>query len=464
MSAAEQPLSTLSADADTASYANLRRLVRSGAGLGTIDPGAVRIEEMLNYFDYDYAAPAEGEDFTLTARAGACPWNAESELVVLGLTVGQAATEAPPTNLVLLVDVSGSMGDAEKLPLLKESMARIVKGLRAEDRVSIVTYSGVEEVVLKGASGDDAEAINAFNREVDEGITAFIGDVITSNTIAVAGEANAVNMPMITASATAEAVTVNPDDGSVYTNVFRTCFIDPFQGEKMAQYAKEKLGYTKAAVIVQTGNDYAAGLNEAFKAKCAELGMTVVAEEGYAKGDKDFNAQLTNIKAADPEFIFCPNYYEDDGMIVKQARALGLTVPFLGGDGWDGVVKYASAEELEGTFYCSAYAPGSTDAVKAFEEAYTAAYGTDTLNMFAANAYDAAMVMCAALAKAEETGEAPASDAYKQAVIDAIKTEGANVVGITSEAGYTFDANNNPIKDAVIMTITNGEAVYKETF
>ena len=320
------------------------------------------------------------------------------------------------------------------------------------------------ELISYDNKGDDAEAINAFNREVDEGITAFIGDVITSNTIAVAGEANAVNMPMITASATAEAVTVNPDDGSVYTNVFRTCFIDPFQGEKMAQYAKEKLGYTKAAVIVQTGNDYAAGLNEAFKAKCAELGMTVVAEEGYAKGDKDFNAQLTNIKAADPEFIFCPNYYEDDGMIVKQARALGLTVPFLGGDGWDGVVKYASAEDLEGTFYCSAYAPGSTDAVKAFEEAYTAAYGTDTLNMFAANAYDAAMVMCAALAKAEETGEAPASDAYKQAVIDAIKTEGANVVGITSEAGYTFDANNNPIKDAVIMTITNGEAVYKETF
>lgn len=159
VNAAEQPLSTLSADADTASYANLRRLVRSGAGLGTIDPGAVRIEEMLNYFDYDYAAPAEGEDFALTARAGACPWNAESELVVLGLTAGQAATEAPPTNLVLLVDVSGSMGDAEKLPLLKDSVARIVEGLRPEDRVSIVTYSGVEEVVLKGASGDDAEAI-----------------------------------------------------------------------------------------------------------------------------------------------------------------------------------------------------------------------------------------------------------------------------------------------------------------
>ena len=319
------------------------------------------------------------------------------------------------------------------------------------------------ELVIYDNKGDDTEAVTAFTRMVDEGVTALVGDVLTGNTLAVVGEANAVNMPMITPSATAAAVTVK-EDGTVYSNVFRTCFIDPFQGEKMAQYAKEKLGYTKAAVIVQTGNDYAVGLNEAFKAKCAELGITVVAEEGYATGDKDFNAQLTNIKAADPEFIFCPNYYEDDGMIVKQARALGLTVPFLGGDGWDGVVKYASAEELEGTLYCSSYAPGSTDAVKAFEEAYTAAYGTDTLNMFAANAYDAAMVMCAALAKAEETGEAPASDAYKQAVIDAIKTEGANVVGITSEAGYTFDANNNPIKDAVIMTITNGEAVYKETF
>ena len=175
MSAAEQPLSTLSADADTASYANLRRLVRSGAGLGTIDPGAVRIEEMLNYFDYDYAAPAEGEDFALTARAGACPWNAESELVVLGLTVGQAVTEAPPTNLVLLVDVSGSMGDAEKLPLLKESIARIVKGLRAEDRVSIVTYSGVEEVVLKGASGDDAEAIlGAEETHIEGGVNRIV--------------------------------------------------------------------------------------------------------------------------------------------------------------------------------------------------------------------------------------------------------------------------------------------------
>ena len=160
--AAEQPLSTFSADVDTASYANLRRLIQEGAGFGTIDPGAVRIEEMLNYFDYDYAAPGSDDVFALTANAGACPWNPESELVVLGLSTGDTATsaeEAPPTNLVLLVDVSGSMESPDKLPLLKESVARIVEGLTERDRVSVVTYSGAEEVVLSGVPGSDAAAI-----------------------------------------------------------------------------------------------------------------------------------------------------------------------------------------------------------------------------------------------------------------------------------------------------------------
>lgn len=319
------------------------------------------------------------------------------------------------------------------------------------------------QVIAYDNKGDDAEAINAFNRMVDEGITALIGDVITSNTIAVVGEAYPINMPMVTASATAAAVTVGAD-GTVYSNVFRTCFIDPFQGEKMAQYAAEKLSAKTAAIIVQTGNDYAQGLADAFVAKAESLGMEIVSEEAYAKGDKDFNAQLTNIMAKNPDVVFCPNYYEDDGMIVKQARAMGLAAPFMGGDGWNGVSKYATAEELEGSVYCSAYAPGSTEAVKAFEAAYVEAYGEDTLNMFAATAYDAAMLLCAALTKAEASGEKAGSDAYKQAVIDAVKSEGASVTGVTSEAGYTFDASNNPIKDAVIMELVGGEEVFKEIF
>ncbi|MPM81345.1 hypothetical protein SDC9_128397 [bioreactor metagenome] len=136
----------------------------------------------------------------------------------------------------------------------------------------------------------------------------------------------------------------------------------------------------------------------------------------------------------------------------------------MGGDGWAGVSAYASAEDLEGSYFCSAYAPGSTDAVKAFEAAYTAAYGADTLNMFAATAYDAAKVLVAALTKAEASGTAAGSDEYKQAVIDAIKTEGPSVVGITSETGYTFDDHNNPIKSAVIMTLTGGVETFKEMY
>ena len=313
------------------------------------------------------------------------------------------------------------------------------------------------ELISYDNKGDDAEAINAFNREVDEGITAFIGDVITSNTIAVAGEANAVNMPMITASATAEAVTVNPDDGSVYTNVFRTCFIDPFQGEKMAQYAKEKLGYTKAAVIVQTGNDYAAGLNEAFKAKCAELGMTVVAEEGYAKGDKDFNAQLTNIKAADPEFIFCPNYYEEVGQILSQAESVGLTVPFLGGDGWDGLEGYATADQLKDAYFCANYAKGSSPE---FEDAYKAEYGEDYPNGFAPLGYDAAKTVVYGVQAAEDAGLEAGTDEYKQAVNDAIAS--GTIEGITGT--FTFDEHHNPVKSTAILTYVDGKPELKEMF
>ena len=320
------------------------------------------------------------------------------------------------------------------------------------------------ETIVYDNKGDSTEAITAFTRMVDDGITALIGDVLSGNTIAVVGEANPINMPMITASATAVGVTYNADTDTVYSNVFRSCFIDPFQGEKMAQYAAEKLSAKTAAVLTMTGDDYSVGLADAFKAKCAEVGITVVADEGYSKGDVDFKAQLTNILASAPDVIFCPNYYQDDGMIVTQARELGLTSTFLGGDGWAGVSAYASAADLEGSYYCSAYAPGSTDAVKKFEADYTAAYGADTLNMFAATAYDAAQILVAALTKAEASGAATGSDEYKQAVIDAIKTEGPSVVGITSETGYTFDDHNNPIKSAVIMTITGGVETFKEMY
>lgn len=319
------------------------------------------------------------------------------------------------------------------------------------------------ELIIYDNKADNTEAVTAFTRMVGEGITALIGDVLTGNTLAVVGEAYPINMPMITASATAAAVTYDDTTDTVFGNVFRTCFIDPFQGEKMAQYASEVLGAGTAAIIYETGNDYAVGLKDAFIAKATELGMEIVDEQGYAKGDVDFKSQMTTIASKNPDVVFCPNYYENDGLIVTQAREVGVTGTFLGGDGWSGVSAYASAEDLEGSCYCSAYAPGSSDAVKQFEADYIAEYGEDTLNMFAANAYDAAMVLCSALAAAEEAALEAGTEEYKQAVIDAIRDNSGGVVGITSD-GYAFDEYNNPIKSAVIMRLEGGKEVYSQMF
>jgi branched-chain amino acid transport system substrate-binding protein len=316
------------------------------------------------------------------------------------------------------------------------------------------------QVISYDDKGDATESVNAFTRMVDEGITALIGPVLTNPTLAVVDEALPLNMPMITASATAAAVTVNADSGKVNTNVFRTCFIDPFQGEKMAQYANDILKAKTAAVIYRTGDDYATGLKDAFIAKCKDLGINVVAEEAYSKGDKDFKSQLTNINSKSPDVIFCSNYYEDDGMIVTQARQQGSKAVFLGGDGWNGVSKFATAADLEGSVYCSAYAPGSSDAIKQFEKDYAAANKGEAPDMFAALGYDAAIVMLDAIKAAEGKGLEAGSDDYKAAVIDAIKNTSSE--GITSK--YSFDENNNPIKSAVIIKLEGGKENFSQMF
>lgn len=316
------------------------------------------------------------------------------------------------------------------------------------------------EVISYDDKGDPTEAVNAFTRMVDEGITALIGPVTTKPTLAVVDESIPLNMPLITASATAAAVTVNPDTNKVNSNVFRTCFIDPFQGQKMAEYASQVLKAKTAATIFLTGDDYAVGLKDAFVAHCEELGITVVDNEGYSEGDTDFKSQLTKIMAKNPDVIFCPNYYEDDGMIVTQARQLGIKSVFLGGDGWGGVSKYASAEDLEGSVYCSGYAPGSNEEIKAFEAAFTATYPNEKPDMFSAQAYDAAIVLLDAIKVAEDKGLKAGSDEYKAAVIDAMK----NTTSVGLSGKYAFDEYNNPVKSAAIMKLQGGQEIFTQMF
>ena len=216
------------------------------------------------------------------------------------------------------------------------------------------------EILTEDEQGDATQAVNCFTKMVDEGITALVGDVTTTPTLAVAAESADYNMPMVTASATAEAVTYDAETDTVNENVFRATFTDPFQGIKMADYAYQKLGYTKAAVIFKKGADYNEGLAENFVNEFESLGGTIVDQESYSDGDVDFKTQLTSIMGKGPETVFCPNYYEEVGQILSQAESVGLNVPFLGGDGWDGLEGYATADQLKDSYFCANYAKGSS--------------------------------------------------------------------------------------------------------
>jgi len=305
------------------------------------------------------------------------------------------------------------------------------------------------EYVAYDEKGDATEAVNAYNKLVQsDKIVALVGDVTSTPCLAVAQQAVKDNMPMITATGTAKDIT------AAGKNVFRACFIDPFQGELMAAYAK-KLGYTKAAVLYDTSSDYSVGLTDSFVAEAANQGIEIVAKEGYTAGDVDFKAQLTKIASAAPEVLFLPEYYEDVALIAPQAREAGITAVLLGADGWDSVVESIDASNigtLEGSYFCCHASMESTDpAFVAFREKYEELYG-ERPNMFAALGYDAAKILCAAIEKAGSTD----ADAIIEALV------ATDYEGITGHVIY--DEERNPIKSAAITSITDGNYKFVETF
>ena len=206
------------------------------------------------------------------------------------------------------------------------------------------------EVIKYDEQGDATEAVNNYYRLVDDGVVGIIGDVTSAPTVAVAQASVEDNMPMVTASAT------DPSVISYGSNFFQACLNDPYQGTTMAKFAANELGVTSVATIYNTGDDYSIGCNDAFVEQCNELGVQVLSQEGYADGDVDFNAQLTSIIASGAQAIFCPNYYQDDGMIVTQARTLGFTGSILGVDGWTNTHEYTDPENLYDCYFCTSFA------------------------------------------------------------------------------------------------------------
>ena len=375
-------------------------------------------------------------------------------------TTTQTGTQTAESGEITIAFIGNTTGDYAQYGIpVRNAVVMYVEQLNANGGINGKTVKLLEY----DDKGDGIESVNAYNLAKDQGITAIVGSVLTGATIALADATVEDNMPQITASATAAGVTQidpeNPDSG-IRANVFRACFIDPFQGEKMADYAANKLGAKTAAILFESGSDYSEGLKDSFVAKAAELGLEVVATEAFATGDKDFNAQMTKIAGLNPDVVFLPIYYGEAGLAITQGRQAGLTSTFLGGDGFGGIKDYATAEDLEGTVYCSGYAPG-TDSVAQFEADYEAKYGEPVRNMFAPLAYDAAMLLCKALKAADDAGLAAGSDEFKAAVIADLKGNDGTV-GITGS--YSFDEFNNPIKSAAMIVVKDGAEVFSELY
>ena len=201
-----------------------------------------------------------------------------------------------------------------------------------------------------------AETANAVSKLISQNkVITVVGSVASKCTLAGAPIAQSSKVPMITPTSTNVTVT------QVGDYIFRACFIDPFQGTVMARYAYQNLKAKTAAMLYDIGNDYTKGLAENFKKSFEQLGGKVVASETYGVGESDFSAQLTNIRTAKPDVLFLPDYYNSVGLQARQARQLGITATFLGGDGWDSseLVPIAGTA-IEGGMFSNHYAPGST--------------------------------------------------------------------------------------------------------
>jgi branched-chain amino acid transport system substrate-binding protein len=277
-------------------------------------------------------------------------------------------------------------------------------------------------------------------------VLAILGEVASSRSLAAAPICQAAKVPMISPSSTNPAVTQKGD------YIFRTCFIDPFQGTVAAKFALDTLKAKKAAILTDQKNDYSVGLTEFFTESFGK-GGEIVASETYSEGDTDFRAQLTNIKSKNPDVIYIPGYYTEVGNIAVQARSLGMKQPLMGGDGWDSPKLFAIGKDaIQGSYFSNHYSADSTDPrvvkfVADFQKRYN-----ERPDALAAVGYDAALVMIDSIKRAGSTDRAKIRDA-----IAATK----NYPGVTGT--ITIDKDRNAIKPAVILQVKGNKAVYVTT-
>ena len=272
-------------------------------------------------------------------------------------------------------------------------------------------------------------------------VVALLGEVASSRSLEAAPVAQLAKVPMISPAST------NPKVTETGNYIFRTCFIDPFQGPVMAKFAREKLRAKRVALIVSNSSAYSIGLAKFFREAFTANGGTIVLEQKYAEGDKDFKAQLTAIKAAGVDAVFNPGYYNEGALIVLQARDLGLTLPIFGADSWEAeALIELGGKAIEGAYLCSHYSPADpSPRVQNFVQAYKKRFGT-TPDSNASLGYDSVLVLVDAIKRAGSTDRAKIRDA-----LAATK----NFAAVTGN--ITIDAQRNASKNAVIIQVRNGK-------
>ncbi|SFL60581.1 ABC transporter substrate-binding protein [Pelosinus propionicus] len=311
------------------------------------------------------------------------------------------------------------------------------------------------QAVIADNKSEPSESANAMTKLASQDkVVAVTGIFASSNAIATSSVAEATKIPFVAVGATNPKVTVDEASGKVKNYTFRVCFIDPFQGTVGANFVLNTLHLNKAVILVDNSSDYSKGLSTFFKEAYTKGGGSILAEEAYLQKDQDFKTILTKIKALNAEIIYIPGYYEEVGKIVKQAREIGITVPILGGDGWDSpkLVEVGTSAALNNTYFTNHYSVDDTSATsQAFVEAYKKEYG-QVPDAMAVLGYDAANIVIDAIKRANSLEPEKIREAL------AGTKDYSAITGNT-----TLNATHDAVKSVVIIEMKDGKQVFKTT-
>lgn len=346
--------------------------------------------------------------------------------------------EKPPPERVRLGAFMSLSGDTSQYGI--SALNGIRMAVEEANAAGGVKGSRVDLVVRDTRSDavETAVAVEKLARE--ERVHALLGEVVSSRSLAAARVAQREQVPMLTPSAT------SPELTAVGDYIFRSCYTDTFQGAALARFGISTLSAMRAAMLVDRDQRYSVELARLIREDFERRGGKVVAQQEYSGGESDFSVQLAEVGAAQPDVIFIPGYYMEVGLLARQARALGLSVPLVGGDGWDSPrLLQIGGDALAGGFYTTHFSAQDPDPlVQRFVADYRRLYGTPP-DSFSATAYDAARIMLAAIERAPSLERAALRDSLAAT---------RDFQGVTGSV--TFNEERNAVKPIVVVRIGEG--------